>query len=52
MKKHYNLFNDNLSLMGNRLGIYEKGPEYMKRKEYIKTPKQLKNDYVIDGLND
>lgn len=52
MKKHYNLFNDNLSLMGNRLGIYEKGPEYMKPKEYIKTPKQLKNDYVIDGLND
>lgn len=52
MKKRYNLFNDNLSLMGNRLGIYEKGPEYMKPKEYIKTPKQLKNDYIIDGLND
>jgi hypothetical protein len=46
------LFNDLLSLMGNRLGIYEKGPEYMKPKEYLKTPKKLKNDYMIDGLND
>ena len=52
MKRQYNLFGDNLSLMGDRLGIYENGPEYMKPKEYLKTPKQLKNNYNIDGLND
>ena len=51
MSKYVNLFNDNLSLMGNRLGIYEKGPEYMKPKEYLKTPKYLQRDFNIDGLN-
>lgn len=51
MGNNIHLFQDNLSLMGNRLGIYQQGPEYMKPKEYLKTVK-IKGDYLIDGLND
>lgn len=45
------LFQDNLSLMGNRLGIYEKGPEYMRPKEYLRSIR-IDDHYLIDGLND
>ena len=37
--------------MGNRLGIYEKGPEYMRPKEYLRSIR-IDDHYLIDGLND
>ena len=45
-------FNGNLKLMSSRLGIYADGPEYMKPKEYLKSAPIVKNDYLLDGLND
>lgn len=52
MGKKIDLFNGNLSLMSNRLGIYERGPDYMRPKDYSKKAPSVKNDYLIDGLND
>lgn len=52
MGKKIDLFNGNLSLMSNRLGIYERGPDYMRPKDYSKEPVKIKNDFLIDGLND
>lgn len=49
---NYELFNGNLGLMSSRLGIYNRGPEYMKPKDYSKKPVPIKNDFLIDGLND
>lgn len=49
---NHELFNGNLSLMSSRLGIYNRGPEYMKPKDYSKEPVPIKNDFLIDGLND
>lgn len=50
--KKYELFNGNLGLMSSRLGIYSRGPEYMKPKDYSQKPVPVKNDFLIDGLND
>ena len=46
------LFNGNLGLMSSRLGIYNRGPEYMKPKDYSKQPVPIKSDFLLDGLND
>ena len=50
--KRNDLFGGNLGLMSSRLGIYSRGPEYMKPKDYSKEPVKIKNDFLIDGLND
>ncbi len=46
------LFNGNLGLMSSRLGIYSRGPQYMKPKDYSDKPVPIKNDFLLDGLND
>jgi len=52
MGKKINSFSSNLNLIYGRLGIYERGPHFLKPKEYRTKPKKIKNDFFIDGLND
>ena len=52
MGKKINSFSSNLNLISGRLGIYERGPHFLKPKEYRTKPKKIKNDFFIDGLND
>ena len=42
----------NLNLMSRRLGIYGKLPTYAKPEDHKRQPVPVKNDHLIDGLND
>lgn len=42
----------NLNLMSRRLGIYGKLPTYAKPEDHKRQPVPVKDDHLIDGLND